>query len=106
MYDVFLTKEAQRFYEEADRVLVRKINRCFEVLRQDPYSHPNIKWLKGPLAGYLRYRVGDWRVVYEVREEGQEVLWPMPRSPYRPPERRLSVAGFCADAILVIAGDG
>lgn len=29
MYQVFLTHEAQRCYEQADPVLVRKLNRCF-----------------------------------------------------------------------------
>jgi mRNA interferase RelE/StbE len=74
MYDVFLTQEAQHFYEEADPVLVRKLNRCFRYLRNDPYKHPNIKRLKGPLAGHLRYRAGDWRVVYQVHEEEQKVI--------------------------------
>ena len=74
MYEVFLTKEAQRFYEEADPVLVRKLHRCFKYLRNDPYQHPNIKHLKGPLAGHLRYRVGDWRVVYQIHEHRHKVI--------------------------------
>ena len=28
MYDVFLTRDARRFYENADPVLARKLNRC------------------------------------------------------------------------------
>ena len=74
MYELFLTKDARRFYEEADPVLVRKLNRCFETLREDPYRHPNVKRLKGPLAGYLRYRIGDWRVVCEVQEQEERVI--------------------------------
>jgi mRNA interferase RelE/StbE len=74
MYEILLTSEAQHFYAEADPVLVRKLNRCFQYLQNDPYKHPNIKRLKGPLAGYLRYRVGDWRVIYQVREPAQEVI--------------------------------
>ena len=69
MYDVFLTREAQRFYEDAAPTLVRKLNRCFRHLREDPY----IKRLKGPLAGYFRYRVGDWRVIYQVDEQEHKV---------------------------------
>jgi len=74
MYEVFLTREAQRFYERADPVLVRKLNRCFDRLREDPYEHPNIKRLTGTLAGYFRYRIGDWRVIYRVDEEKREVI--------------------------------
>jgi len=43
MYEVFLTREAQ-------------------------HEHPNIKQLKGPLAGHFRYRIGDWQVIYQVDE--------------------------------------
>ncbi|WP_442947936.1 type II toxin-antitoxin system RelE family toxin [Nostoc sp.] len=30
-----------------------------------------MKRLKGDFAGLFRYRVGDWRVVYQVDEEQQ-----------------------------------
>lgn len=74
MYELYLTNEAHRFYEEADPVLAGKLNRCFETLQNDPFRHPNIRGLKGPLAGYLRYRVGDWRVVYEIQEQEERVI--------------------------------
>ena len=74
MYDVFLTHDARRFYENADPVLARKLNRCFRYLRNDPCKHPNIKRLKGPLTGQFRYRVGDWRVIYRVDEREQAVV--------------------------------
>lgn len=73
MYEVLLTREAQDFYEQADPALVRKLNRCFRHVRENPYGHPNIKRLKGPLAGHFRYRVGDWRVIYQVGEQEHEV---------------------------------
>lgn len=69
MYSLQLTRDAQSFYEHADVTLVRRLNRCFEQLKQDPYDHPNIKRLKGTFSGCYRYRVGDWRVVYEVLED-------------------------------------
>ncbi len=73
MYELVLTREAQEFYEEADITLAERLNRCFDRLRESPYKHPNIKRLKGDLAGLLRYRVGDWRVVYEVDEAKKTV---------------------------------
>jgi len=69
MYEVLLTRDAQKFYQGADAPLVRRLNRCFDQLRRNPYEHPNIKRLRGPLEGYWRYRVGDWRVVYRVDED-------------------------------------
>ena len=63
MVEVRLTRDAQTFYEAADKVLAKQLNRCFDQLQQNPYAHPNIRRLKGPLAGQWRYRVGDWRVI-------------------------------------------
>jgi mRNA interferase RelE/StbE len=68
MFDLVLTHEALRFYERADVTLVRRLNRCFDQLRENPHEHPNIKRLSAPLTGCFRYRVGDWRVVYSVNE--------------------------------------
>ncbi len=74
MYELLLTKDAQQFYEKADSVLVKKINRCFEHLEMNPYDHPNIKILKGALSGHFRYRLGDWRVVYKVEDRKKQVI--------------------------------
>ncbi|MBN1485747.1 MAG: type II toxin-antitoxin system RelE/ParE family toxin [Chloroflexia bacterium] len=74
MYELLLTREAQQAYEQADVSLVKKLNRCFERLRENPYQHSNIKRLKGSLAGCYRYRLGDWRVVYRVEEDGRIVV--------------------------------
>ena len=66
MYELQFTHDAQRFYERADPALVRRLHRCFDHLRLNPYEHANVKRLRGPLAGCFRYRAGDWRVVYRV----------------------------------------
>jgi len=34
MYDLVLTRDAQRFYERADQRLARRLNRCFDHLRR------------------------------------------------------------------------
>lgn len=63
MFEVLLTKSARRFYERADTPLQRKLDRCFQRLEKEPAKGPNIRRLTGELKGYLRYRVGDYRVV-------------------------------------------
>lgn len=73
-YELLLTRDAQRVYAAADAPLLKKLHRCFETLCQDPYTHPNSKRLTGVLSGYWRYRIGDWRVVYQVQEEPQRVI--------------------------------
>lgn len=74
MYEIMLTKDAQKFYEHAEDNIVRKINRCFNQLKNNPYEHPNIKSLKGPLKGNFRYRIGSYRVVYKINEEKKEII--------------------------------
>ena len=74
MFDVVLTKEALQVYIKAETSLARKLNRCFDNLAINPFSHPNIKKLSGTLRGRFRYRVGDWRVVYHIDEKIKQVI--------------------------------
>ena len=73
MFEVILSPEALAFYDEADPPLARKLARCFTQLEQDPRRHNNIKRLTGDFSGLLRYRVGDWRVVYRIDERSRAV---------------------------------
>ncbi len=73
MFNVVLSAEAEDIYASADQALAKKIARCFEQLEQNPRSHPNIKALKGDLAGFYRYRIGDYRVIYQIDDEGNQV---------------------------------
>ena len=59
MYSVILEASAQEFYAKAEPALAQKLARCFAILEQTPTYHPNLKPLKGNLAGRYRYRVGD-----------------------------------------------
>lgn len=74
MYDVQLARVAQKFYNKADATMTKRLNRCFEQLSQNPRNHHNIKRLTGKLSGYYRYRVGDYRVVYEIKEDQTVVI--------------------------------
>ncbi|MGD1932385.1 MAG: type II toxin-antitoxin system RelE/ParE family toxin [Leptolyngbyaceae cyanobacterium] len=74
MYKVRLTKRAAKFYKSADAALARRLARAFAVLESTPRQHPNIKALKGKLAGQYRYRVGDYRIVYRIQDDEIEVI--------------------------------
>jgi mRNA interferase RelE/StbE len=74
MYQVAITALAARVFEKADAPLQRKLDRCFEQLRLDPRRHNNIKALRGEFAGYLRFRIGDYRVVYRIDEAHRQVV--------------------------------
>lgn len=74
MYNVALSPAARQFYEDAAVSLQRRFDRCFAQLRREPRRHPNIKPLKGKLAGYYRYRAGDYRVLYRIDDLQRVVL--------------------------------
>ncbi len=46
----------------------------FAAAGANPHSHPNVKALKGDYAGYYRYRIGDYRVIYAVNDELVQVF--------------------------------
>ena len=73
MFEVILSPEARLFFAQADQSLARKLARCFAQLEHDPRQHNNIKRLSGRLAGRLRYRVGDWRVVYQIDDRSRQI---------------------------------
>ena len=74
MYEVLLHPDAQKVYANAPKARSKKIARCLQQLEQNPRSHPNIKALKGDYAGYYRYRIGDYRVIYSVEDEVVQVF--------------------------------
>ncbi len=74
MYEVLLHPDAQEVYVNADKALAKKIARCLQQLEETPLFHPNVKALTGEYAGYYRYRIGDYRVIYSVDEDIVQVF--------------------------------
>jgi mRNA interferase RelE/StbE len=74
MYEVLLHPDAQKVYANANQALGQKIARCLKQLEQNPRYHPKIKALKGDYAGYYRYRIGDYRVIYSVEDQLVQVF--------------------------------
>ena len=56
---------------EADR---RRVKLAVERLARDPFASPHLAPLHGELAGLHRLRVGDVRVVLEIRTGSEEIL--------------------------------
>jgi len=73
MFKIILTKDSRDFYLKAQKSLAKKINRAIEYLQTNPYKHNNIKKLTGKLKGFYRYRIGDYRIVYEIDDNQKEV---------------------------------
>ncbi|HEX3146684.1 MAG TPA: type II toxin-antitoxin system RelE/ParE family toxin [Gemmataceae bacterium] len=73
MFEVVLSPSAAEFFASAARPLALKLARCFRQLEVNPRRGNNVKRLKGEWSGYLRYRVGDWRVIYRIDDDASEV---------------------------------
>jgi mRNA interferase RelE/StbE len=65
-YEVIIRPAAQRALRRADRPIQRRLVNAMTDLATDPRPH-GAKALKDQ-HGLLRIRVGDYRVVYEVRD--------------------------------------
>jgi mRNA interferase RelE/StbE len=81
-WEIFLTKPAKKTYEQASRDIRNRLDSCFEDLAKNPVYGSNIRPLAGQLKGLVRYRVGDWRVIFRLLKEKKtvEIIAILPRS--------------------------
>jgi len=66
MYEILISREAEKYYTKLDIYGKRKINKGIDILRKNPLLGSHIKKLHGPLQGKYRYETGGLRVIYEV----------------------------------------
>lgn len=68
-YTVKLSRKAESYYKRVGAKTTERLKECFETLEQTPkdWQHPRIKRLRGRLSGLWKYRVGDLRIIYQVK---------------------------------------
>ena len=71
-YDIVLSRRADRYYNRVDPIMVRRLNRCFDELRRDPFASRNVRPIRGSVGTY-RYRVGNLRVMFTVDQDSHSV---------------------------------
>lgn len=74
MFEVKLTTQAERAYQHLTKVVQERVDRILETFEEGNFRHRNIKALTGPYAGSLRYRIGDWRIVFRV-DHKHHIVW-------------------------------
>jgi mRNA-degrading endonuclease RelE of RelBE toxin-antitoxin system len=74
MFEVYLSREAEKIYLKASPKTTRLLDNCFGNLELPPLFGPNIKRLKGKLEGSCRCQVGGMRVIYNVDIETKKVF--------------------------------
>lgn len=67
MYRIAVRKSAKKELDELPAHQFLKIDKAILALKENPFSYPQTKKLKG--EENFRLRVGDYRVVYTVDEE-------------------------------------
>lgn len=73
MFEVYLSREAEKIYLKAAPKTTRLLENCFRHLEESPLSGPDIKRLRGKLEGSFRYRIGGMRIIYSVDMESRKV---------------------------------
>ena len=66
MYKIRLIKPFFKFYSKCKPSVVKKINRTFSILKSEPHEHNNITKLTGDFLGLWRFRIGVYRIIYEI----------------------------------------
>ena len=66
VYKIAFTPNAERQFKKikvTNRSLTKKIEKAFDILSQNPFRG---KFLTGELKGYHSYRIGNFRIIYEI----------------------------------------
>ena len=73
MHKILFTKQAHNALRRMPQNTAQRISIKIEHLAKDPYApNPNVTKLKDRLGH--RLRVGDWRIIYEIRKDELIIL--------------------------------
>ena len=74
-YVVKLTKTSQKDYESIrDEKLRRGVNRILDEIAENPYQ---FKKLSGPLSHLRSAKTFSFRIIYQIEENGELLIWIM-----------------------------
>ena len=73
MYTIRFSKKAERALKKIDPVMRRRVFEKMKYLEDNPRNGQNIKTMQG-FSNRYRYRIGDFRVVYEVIDK-ELIVW-------------------------------
>jgi mRNA interferase RelE/StbE len=72
MYKVLFTDRAKRDLASLEKSTQNKIVNKIKVYSTDPFSH--LRKLTVPSLGSYRFRIGDYRVVFDIEKEDIVIL--------------------------------
>ncbi|WP_319563078.1 type II toxin-antitoxin system mRNA interferase toxin, RelE/StbE family [Marispirochaeta sp.] len=73
MSDNYKIAETENFQKKIKRPQYKKLYRkivdyVYPLIKRNPYFGPNIKRLKGDYSDFYRYRIGNYRLFYSIKE--------------------------------------
>ena len=71
MYNIEFDKKAVDFFKKLDKSLQNRIGKKIELLKNNPLLGIP---LVGNLSGFYKLRVGDYRVIYKIKNEQLIIL--------------------------------
>lgn len=74
MYSVELSQRAQKFLEKLDAFLRERIEERLKRLSENPYPSDSKFICRENSDKIFRYRIGDYRALYKVKEKEKTVL--------------------------------
>lgn len=74
MFEVRLTTQAEHAYIRLVPVVRNRVDRVLAQFEQGDFRHRNIRSLRGRYTGSLRYRLGDWRIIFSV-DHANRLVW-------------------------------
>ena len=73
-FRIVFVGDALKSYQSCPLEFAKRLNTCFEQLGINPFWGPHIKLLKTHKGKrYYRYRIGDYRVIYEIDQTLKKV---------------------------------
>lgn len=71
MYSLIYSPKAQRDINKLDRIVQKRLDKSLERMRENPLDHA--EKLKDPSIGNYRFRVGSFRIIFDI-EEGRIIV--------------------------------
>ncbi len=72
-YQIKILPTAQKELASFPRAIQKRIGKKIDSLEENPRP-PGVKMLKGKLGNFYRLRVGDYRILYEIKSEALLVV--------------------------------
>ena len=68
VFGIRISKHCDKQIRKAPFKIRHAVSDALDEISRNPYSNPNVKALKGDLAGIYRYRIGSYRLSYIIDE--------------------------------------